>query len=465
MTEGLRIDGRQVRRRAPFLPRLLCAALLMAAGIGATRAAESLTLEQAIARAVQANPQLQSERFTHDARALERGIARGRRYPTLDLGAAYTHSSEPGLVHPITEPGVFPPLDKDIVNADLSLQLPLYAGGRLVAGESLAEHETRGARQRLNSSAQALIFNVVATFARVLQLDELYAAQTRRLASLEAEAEQIAHKISEGRATRLEALRVKAQQSQARFDQAATAQAMRDARRLLAAYMDRESIVQPLAPFSLDSIILPDSRRQAVQRAREINPRMLQARAQLGSAEDRLAIARADQRPQVDLLATARDRLGSDWEGRDDWDVQLALSMPLFDAGIRKSRTDQANFERLSSKQQLRSVLNDVVAEVEAAFGDVTTTRTQVAAARQGLAEADEALRIETRRYRAGRGTITDLLSAEAARWEAVATLNQAGFDVLVAQVRLLKAVGDLDAGTFGVQVPETTGWDEADKG
>lgn len=429
--------------------RLLCGAIFLAAGTGLAQAADPLTLEGAVMQALQANPQLQARRSAHDAQSLEQDIARGQRYPALDLGASYNRYSDPYLVHPIDDGGVFPPLDTDIVNAGLSLRLPLYAGGKLVAGESLASHDTQSALAQLQGSEQDLIFNVVATYAKVLQLDDLYEAQVQRLRSLASEAEEITRKIEEGRATRLEALRVQAQQSRAQFDQAATAQGERDARSLLAAFMDRSVLDTPLAVLPALSFKAPESAELAARRAGEKNPQVLQARAQLGSAEDRVTIAHGERRPQLDLVANTQTRRGGDWEGRDDWDVGVILSMPLFDAGVRRSRIDQASLERLQSQQQLRGIVNEVTTEARAAIGGLRTARAQMNAARQGLAEAEEAMRIESLRYRSGRSTITDLLSAESAQWAAVASLNQAEYDEFVARVRLLKALGELTPEVF----------------
>ncbi|HSH41828.1 MAG TPA: TolC family protein, partial [Arenicellales bacterium] len=157
-----------------------------------------------------------------------------------------------------------------------------------------------------------------------------------------------------------------------------------------------------------------------------------------------LTIARGERLPEVDLVAETQTRRGDDWEGRDDWYVGMTLSVPLFDGGILRKRVNQAEFEQQRYRQRLRGVVDDVTTEARAAFGGLQTAEQRLRSARQSLDEADEALRIETQSYRAGRSTVTDLLSAEAERWTALANLNQAEYERFVADIRLYRALGRL---------------------
>jgi TolC family type I secretion outer membrane protein len=452
-----------VLQRLPWRAgHVLGCCLLLAIPGYAVQAADALTLEAAVSRAIKANPQLQAWRFERDAVSLEKDIARGQHYPALELGASYTRYSDAALIHPIGEAGTFPPFSTEVVNAGLSLRLPLYAGGKLVAGEQLATYREQDATQQLRRTEQALIFNVVSTYAKALQLADLSKVQARRLRSLAAQVREILRKQEEGQATRLDALRVRSQLSSAQVDHAATLQGEQDALTLLAALMDQPSLDAELATTPAMLLTIPPSIDHVLRLAHEQHPQIAQARAQLESAQARVDIARGDGRPRVDLLANTQTRRGDDWEGRDDWDVGVALSVPLFDGGVRRSRVDQANARRLRAQQDLRDTVNQVSSEARAALGGLNTASAQLEAALRGLEEAEEAMRIESLRYDAGRSTVTDLLSAEAARWSAMAALNQAKFDGFVAQVRLLKALGELKPDAFDGSAAAATGLDSS---
>ena len=434
--------------------RFVFGLLLSLAGLGAiipgpVGATETLTLDTAVIQALRANPNLRAVSLERDATALEPEIARAARYPELELGSSYTHYSDPYLVHPIERPGEFPPLDDDITSVGAIMRLPLYAGGRLVAGESLADSLSEAALQRLHDSEQDLIYNVVATYAKALQLRDLTIAEDHRIEGLQAEVEAIQRKLDQGRAARLEVLRVQTRLSQAQFDQGATAQGERDVQGLLAALMGappRDRVLEELPSASFE---VPDSAETAAELAAREHPQVRQAQAQRDAAADRLAIARGERLPEVDLVAETQTRRGGDWEGRDDWYVGVTLSVPLFDGGSRRKRVNQAELEQRQYRQRLRGVVDDVTTEARAAFGGLQTAEQRLQSARRALAEAEEALRIETRKYRAGRSTVTDLLSAEAARWTTLANLNQAEYERFVADIRLYRALGRLTPALF----------------
>ncbi|HSH84550.1 MAG TPA: TolC family protein, partial [Guyparkeria sp.] len=322
-----------------FPRRIAWSLLLSLAGLGASipgvaDAAQSLTLEAAVSQALHANPTLQAVSLERDATALEPEIARAARYPELELGSSYTHYSDPYLVHPIERPGEFPPLDDDITSVGATLRLPLYAGGRLVAGESLAASLSEGALQQLRDSEQDLVYNVVATYAKALQLRDLYIAEGRRIEGLQAEVEAIQRKLDQGRAARLDVLRVQTRLSQAQFDQGATAQGERDTQGLLAALMGAPPRSWALEELPVVLFEVPGSVETATEVAAREHPRVRQAETDRDAAADRLTIARGERLPEVDLVAETQTRRGDDWEGRDDWYVGMTLSVPLFDGGI-----------------------------------------------------------------------------------------------------------------------------------
>ena len=162
------------------------------------------------------------------------------------------------------------------------------------------------------------------------------------------------------------------------------------------------------------------------------------------AAQQKTAIARGERLPQINLVAKAQESAGGDWEGYDDWQMGVQLSMPLFDGDIRKRRVEQAGLEQRQNALQQEDARNRIASEIEQAFGALSEARARLEAATQGETEASEALRIETLRYHSGENTITDLLGAESALWSATASRLQAGYDITVSQARLLRATGEL---------------------
>jgi len=412
-------------------------------------AAEPLPLWEAMARAAQSNPVIKSQQAEVSRQTLEQDIARGQRMPRVDLDAAYTHHAYPSLITPIREAGVFPPMDRDVANIGLALSLPLYRGGKLVAGEALAAHNREASVQALRAGGQDLLFNVVATYTKALHFRQLGQVLDARITALQREEQDITLRIREGRAARLDLIRLQTQLSQARYDKVSVTQGEKDALSLLATLLGESGPAPVLADLGMTAPNLPASREAALQRALQQRPDLLRLDAMGRSAQQKTAIARGERLPQVDLVARAQESTGSDWKGYDDSQIGVQLSLPLFDGAIRRRRVEQAGLEQRQNALLQEDAHNRIASEVEQAFGALAESRARLDAATQGETEASEALRIETLRYHSGENTITDLLGAESALWSATASRLQAGYDITVSQARLLHATGELAPDSF----------------
>lgn len=435
------------------LSRALLFALIFAAG-NAGNAAELLSLREAMEHAAHTNPALRGQQAEVEKQTLEQDIARSQHLPRVDLNADYTRYAYPTFITPIREVGVFPPMDRDIANLGLALSLPLYSGGKLVAGEALATHNREAALQSLRAGEQDLLFNVVATYTKALHFRELGKVLDARIKALQQQEKDISLRIEEGRAARLDLIRLQTQLSQARYDKVSVAQGENDARTLLAALLGETGPLAPLAELGATAPALPATPAAGQERALARRPDLLKLDALGLAAQQKTAIARGDRLPQVSLTAKAQESTGSNWTGYDDWNLGLRLSVPLFDGDIRQRRVEQAALEQKQMHLQRDDARNRIASEVAQAFGALAESRARLDFATQGETEAREALRIENLRYHAGESTITDLLGAEAALWAATANRLQAGYDITASQARLLRAMGELAPDSFGSPAP-----------
>lgn len=430
------------------LSRLLLFTFLLSIGKAAF-AADSLFLWEAMERAAQSNPAIKSQQVEVDRQTLEQDIARSQHLPKVDLSAAYTRYAYPTFVTPIREAGVFPPMDRDIANIGLALNLPLYSGGKLVAGEALAAHNREASVQALRAGGQDLLFNIAATYTKAQHFHQLVKVLDARIKALQQEEKDIGLRIREGRAARLELIRLQTQLSQARYDMVSVVQGEKDALSLLAALMGESGPAPILSDLGTTAPALPLSSEAALSRALQQHPDILRLDAMGRAAQQKTAIARGNRLPQIDLVARAQETAGGDWKGYDDSQIGVQLSLPVFDGAIRRRRVEQAGLEQRQNALQQEDARNRLASEVEQAFGALSESRARLEAATQGEIEAGEALRIETLRYHSGENTITDLLGAESALWAATASRLQAGYDITVSQARLLRVIGELAVDSF----------------
>lgn len=434
-----------LRRLAAAVPTVLALTLLQAPA----HAEEALTLSQAMSRALSANPAVAVDRYEVDRQALERAIAGGEFLPKINLQADYTRYGDPSLIHPIRQPGVFPPFDTDITGISATVTQSLYTGGRLSAARSAATHGHAAAEEKLKASGQELLLSVASTYAQALKYAHLGAGLDRRIQTLEAEEQNTRRKLTAGRVAKLDLIRLQTQLSQARHDRIATRQREQDARYTLGALLNEPGPLPPLAELTPATASLPATEAALLAAVAEKNPTLRRLAAESRAAADGIDIARAERRPQVNLTGRIRETSGSDWTFYDDQQVGVTVALPLFDGGVRRNRVSQAALAREQRERALEDTANALAAEAKQAFGGHAEARSRLEIAEQREREADEVLRIETLRYRSGGSVITDLLSAEAAYWDAVASRYQAGYELAVSEARLLKVMGALGVESF----------------
>lgn len=412
-------------------------------------AADTLSLAEAMGRAEQSNPAIRSQQAMVSRQILEQDIARSQHLPRVDLNAAYTHYAYPSLVTPIRQIGVFPPLDKEISNIGMAISLPLYSGGKLVAGESMAAHNSEAAVQTLRANRQDLLFNVVSTYTKALHFKKLVNVLDSRIKALQQEEKDIELRIGQGRAAKLELIRVQTQLSQVRYDKISAAQGEKNARSLLSSLLGEGGELPILTELGITAPALPASVEKAIDQALLMRPEILRLNAMGKAAQQKIVIAHGESLPQINLVTKVQESAGGGGQSYNDWQMGVQLSLPLFDGKVSERREEQASLEQKQTALLQEDALNRLATEIEQAFGALTEARAKLEAATQGETEATEALRIEILRYHGGENTITDLLSAESALWLSTANRLQAMYDVTVGQARLLHVTGELTSDSF----------------
>ncbi len=411
--------------------------------------AVTLSLQQALEQALLNNPGIERQRRRVESEQLEKSVAQAKHLPELSLQAGVTHYSDPTLVWPIHERGEFPPFDEDIANIGINLRLPLYVGGKLVASVNFAEKMLKSAELQLQASQQELIFNVVSSYGKTLQLQQLRAAMQHRILGLESQLNDSREGFRSGRVAEIDVARVKTRLSEARYDMVILEQGVSNSLQFLATLMGSRE-----APAELDE--LPDvplspssSLAHWTEQALDNHPGLRRAQTGILAADERLDIARSERLPQIHLVGSSRYLESSSGEGQDEWQVGVQLSLPLYDGSSRRDKVSQAVIARQMAQLETEELRDNLHYQVREAHAAVTSGALQITVAEQGLREAEEVLRIETLRHQSGAGTITDLLSAESDLWHARAKQMQARYDLIISKTRLLKVVGILSPAGF----------------
>lgn len=463
---GVRAHGQW--GRAERVPRWLWTVCLLATVPFASLAQSvaqgpTLSLPEAISQALAQNPRQLSQRLEIDRAGAAMAAARAAKSPTLDASASGTRYGYPTFVHGIREAGVFPPLDNTIVDLGLTLKLPLYTGGRLDQGIVLADLGQQIARERERLGAQELTFNVSSVYFKIQQLDALAEVYAARIASLEAQLQRATLLRDAGKTGKLDQLRITTLLTKARHDRLQIENRGREAWTLLYQLTGAPRPVQtPTLTRYLAARAPAEDLDQLRLQARAQRPEMQIAQRQSSAGLAKEEIARGEQRPAVSLVSGLHERAGSNARFHNDWSIGVQLSFPLFDGGVRRARVDEAATARRQAELAAQQTLLEVDKQVEDAWNAHAEAGSRLRVTATGIAEASEALAIETLKLEQGVGLVTDVLSAETALLGAQADRLQAQFDLITTRFGLLRATGALSPERVATLVAPDTGTPDA---
>ena len=408
-----------MRRRSRWLAAVSLAGLALAAS-----AASAETMAEAIAMAYDSNPTLQAQRA--QLRALDENWyqARSGYRPTLSVSGRATWAES---TIPRTKP--LEDIESNSGSAVLSLNQPIYTGGRVSAAVSASEADILSGRESLRRTEAQILGQVI--------------------------------RFEVGEITRTDVA-----QSEARL--AGAVALLNSAQAILAtSRANYEAVVGQapgdLAPEPPIGSLMPGSIEQAWDLAENGSPIIRGAEYAEQASRARIAGARAEQMPSVALQGQlGYNGLASPLH-TDAYSRALSgaavVTVPLFTGGQTLSRVRAAvernNSDRLGVEAARRSVRQTITqswSALQAAQSNIEATDQQVRAARIA---AEGVLQEQ----RVGLRTTIDVLNAEQELRAAELSQISARRDEYVAAAGVLSQVGRLQAGYL---VPEVSRYDPA---
>ncbi|MDR2240361.1 MAG: TolC family protein [Zoogloeaceae bacterium] len=202
----------------------------------------------------------------------------------------------------------------------------------------------------------------------------------------------------------------------------------------------------PLPPAAPDAGFEADLGR-LIEEARAQRPDLAAAEAQFRAAEANVDAARAAHLPTLSLgVGAGRSQIvGQPFY--DSSNIGLTLNIPLFSGFATTYRVHAAEAQADLQAARREEIRLRVALDVWNAHADLATATQSVKTAADLLASATESERVAAGRYRAGVGSILDLLTAQAALASARQQRIQADTSWFVSRTALAQAMGALDAG------------------
>jgi outer membrane protein len=433
---------------------LSLAALALAASISAQDSAR-LTLESAVRGALAHYPSVAAARAGRQRAAAELDEATALRMPRLSLEGSATRYQEPMLVYPLhglpaaaPAPGASgPAFDRTLIQGSAFLSWTLADFGARAARSRAAReiHEAAGAA--LGAAEADLIRSTAAAYFALLGARATLAAHDLRLRALHAEAERVGRLLAEGKAARVEQLRVEAARSRALADRVGAAGrlevAERDLEQLTGTSLAGVALAQVAA--RADAPAYADTSRTALlARALEANRELAEAGRRSAAARELSAAARATRFPELRLSTGIVDHGRGRGDFQAEWQAGLGISWALWTGGSRSGLIRRAEAEQRLASERQRLASYAIASGLDRALASLRESEERLVALRSATRQSEEVAHIERTALDIGSGTQTDYLEAEAVLLGSRANLIEATHAALLARVDLARITGDL---------------------
>jgi outer membrane protein len=185
-------------------------------------------------------------------------------------------------------------------------------------------------------------------------------------------------------------------------------------------------------------------------------PDLAAARAQQLEASARVRGARALRYPSISASGSlGRLYLNDLSDGHEAYTASIGLNVPLFTGGSRRYDVLQARAQADAARAYAESVRDLVTLQVWTSYYNLQTANQRVRTSDDLLASATQNHEVAAGRYKAGVGSILDLLTAQSSLENARAQQVQARVDWWLAVAQLAHDTGTLDVSGSAGRGPE----------
>ena len=419
---------------------------------------KTYSLPELIDLAEEHNPETRVAWEAARAQVAALGVARSELYPTLAAVALSRTNRSPILFgtrfYRQTVQGFEGTLDLSYTIFDFGAR-----AGRIDA----ARAQLLAANFAFNDTHRRIIYQVEQAYYRLLNTSGQEEAARASLTNAQTVQQDAEDRLKNGLATLPDVLEARSATAQAEYDLQAVLGAEEVARGDLATALGTSATVtiqvQPLNQVPTPESI-GDTVDQAINRAFEQRPDLMQQVAEIRSAGARVKEARAAYYPRLTFDAGPSAQSLYGLQQTFPWahtagltgDLTLSLNWTVFDGGARKNRLAQAEANGRAAEARVSARRDQIADQIWTAYSNLKTALRQRQSAIALLQAADQSYAAALQSYNFGVRSLLDVTAAQR-------TLAQARSADVLARTQVLTAVADMtfqtgDAIQSGFQRP-----------
>ena len=412
------------------------------------------TLERALARAYQNNPQLNAQRAATRATDETVGVALSGYRPqvsgTAQVGEQYLDNLSKGAA----------PLNRSVgtiatATYGLTTKQTLFDGFQTASRTRLAEGQVFAARETLRTAEQTILLNAAIAYMNLLRDAALLELQRNNVKVLEATLRQTRDRFSSGELTRTDVAQAESSLAAGRSSlSAAESNYITSKSTYVQVIGDEPGNLTRASPVDR---LFPRSLRAALERAASQSPAISTAMYNVDAAVEQVKVQEGFLYPTLSLNGSMQKSYGSatsliDLESLSG-SVIGQLTVPIYQGGAEYANIRQAKETLGQRRLDLDTARLSVQQNVTQSWGQLEAAKAQIDATTAQVKSAEIALDGVRAEARVGQRTTLDVLNAQQALVSARTALVTAQHDRIVASYAVLAAVGSLSPQVLGLHI------------
>jgi outer membrane protein len=423
------------------------AAVLLLAYMGPTPALAD-TIEAALVRAYQNNPQLNAQRA--QVRSTDENVPqalsgyRPKVALTASAGIQYTDTNTTSGGSPISIVrsefhGVNPPR-----SAGLTVSQTLFNGQQTANKTRAAESQVSGAREALRVLEQSVLLSAATIYMDYLRDSAIVEVQRSNTRVLEQTLKQTRDRFNVGEVTRTDVAQSEAQLAAGKTQQLTAESTLVTTKSNFRRIIGNEP--EALAPGSPVDRFLPGSLPAAVDLGLTENPAVTAAMFGIDVNFLLVKVNEGALLPTVSLQAAVQQSYEQSLTVFRSFGASAVaqVSVPIYQGGGEYSLIRQSKENLAQQRLNLEMTRDQTRANVVTAWGQLVAGKAQVGSAQSQVTASEIALNGVREEAKAGQRTTLDVLNAQQALVNARVALVTAQHDRVVASYAVLNSVGRL---------------------
>jgi outer membrane protein len=410
------------------------------AGLTPMTLSQTLTLDQALARALEVNTAIGRSKTQVGIAEQQKRLLFTNLLPRVNGSGGLQRNSEQVTFGSGADASTILPLND--WNYRIVLTQPVFAGNRERRAYEQAKLNVRATQEGARLTEDQILLRVASNYMAVVDSDALVDVETKNIGLAEKRKAQSEAFYSAGEVTKVDVLRAETAIKAAQRALASAQQVRDTAAGRLRVDLNLEGPVQVVSSTSTAAPSVPEE-GSLLTMAAQRRPEIEQAQAGVQIAQLEVRKQRGNYLPTISAEAGYINQKSAFPAPRYSYGA-LRFNVPIFQSGELEARVATAREQELQARLQLDETKLNVREDVRKSLVDLRTADTNLNLAREQATAAEAEYNQAFELYRAQESTSLDLAASETSLADARRAVVQSTLDRQLAALQVFYAAGTL---------------------